>query len=347
MEEHLAYLRTVMDIASVQTGMNGIRVRGSLHEPAATAAHEIIEHFRGTPYTPLLDRDKEGHVVFIGILPQPRTDRGILLNVLLFIATIITTMFAGAVQVGGNPLTRPADLLLGIPFSFSIMAILTAHELGHFFVSQGAGMVTSLPYFIPMPMVMLGTMGAIIRMKSIVPDRRSLLRVGMAGPLAGFLVALPVTVIGIMLSRPAQAVVSGATVNLGESILFYLLRVLLAPDSPSLLIHPMGFAGWIGLLITSMNLLPIGQLDGGHIGYSLLLRTRRWLYIPLLAGLAVLGIWWPGWIIWGALALIIGRHEPVIQDAVTPLGARDYWLAALPLAVLVLTFTPVPITVIP
>jgi membrane-associated protease RseP (regulator of RpoE activity) len=227
------------------------------------------------------------------------------------------------------------------------MAILTGHELGHYFVSRRHGMLTSLPYFIPMP-YFIGTFGAMIRMKSIVPDRRSLLRVGMAGPITGFIIALPITVIGVALSSFVVIPSTGVYMRLGDSLLFSLIVKSIHPVVPQgtdLFLHPMAFAGWIGFLVTSMNLIPIGQLDGGHVAYSLLFEHRKRLYIPLALLLIGFGVLWPGWWIWGFLAFLMARRDPLVKNGLTPLSKKEIIWGLLPFLLLILTFTPQPIVI--
>jgi len=237
--------------------------------------------------------------------------------------------------------------LMGIPFSFSLMAILTGHELGHYFVSRREGMTTSLPYFIPMPNF-IGTFGAMIRMKSIVPNRRALLRVGMAGPIVGFLIALPITIVGIALSRFVVMPATGYYIRLGDSLLFSLIVKAIHPMIPpgmDLFLHPMAFAGWIGFLVTAMNLIPIGQLDGGHVAYSLLFEHRKKLYIPLAAALIGFGLLWPGWLVWGLLAFLMARRDPLVKNGLTPLTKKEIIWGLIPFLLLLLTFTPRPIVI--
>jgi membrane-associated protease RseP (regulator of RpoE activity) len=347
-EEILQYLESKMSVDEVSGSLTITRVSGTLDTPVARTIADIKEYFSHTDYTPLFDSDGKHHTVSFGIFKKTEDKPKYWLNVLLFLVTIVTTMFAGSFNSGGNPLANLHDIWLGIPFSFSLMAILTCHEFGHYIVSKRAGMITSLPYFIPAPHF-LGTFGAVIRMKSIIPSRRSLLRVGMAGPLAGFIVAIPITVIGISLSTVQPAAEGETFLRLGDSLLFSFLAEIFHPDIPNghdLFLHPMAFAGWIGFLITSMNLLPLGQLDGGHVSYSVFLRKRRMSYIPIFAILIGLGIFfWFGWIIWGLLALFFARRDPVIQDAITPLTTREKVYACLPFLVLVLTFIPQPFAI--
>lgn len=344
-EEILQFLHERMQIDDVTGDLMITKVSGMLFEPVDRTIREIKEYFSQTDYTPLFDKGDGKHVVTFGIFKRTDHKPKYWLNIVLFVATLITTLFAGSLNSGGNPFSNLQDVWIGIPFSFSIMAILTCHELGHYFMSKREGMVTTLPYFIPAPHF-LGTFGAVIRMKSIVPSRSSLLKVGMAGPLAGFVVALPITIIGIALSTVQPAPEEIVFLRLGDSLLFSTLARLIHPVMPAghdLYLHPMAFAGWIGFLITSMNLLPIGQLDGGHIAYSVFLRKRRRAYIPIFAVLILLGIFfWFGWIFWGLLAFFIARRDPMVQDAVTPLTRTEKLVTIIPLCVLVLAFIPQP-----
>jgi membrane-associated protease RseP (regulator of RpoE activity) len=191
---------------------------------------------------------------------------------------------------------------------------------------------------------MTGTMGAFIRITSPVPSRSALVRVGVAGPLAGFLVALPISYIGLALSQP---VVKTATkgIELGSPLLFWLLSKLAHPGlgaEQDLMLHPMAFAGWLGLFVTALNLLPVGQLDGGHIAYAAF--GRRWprYSLAVIGLLLVLGFFWLGWPFWALLAVVFGLRHPPPLDDITPLSRTDRWLAAIALVLIVLTFTPTP-----
>jgi len=345
MEEIIEYLKHKMTIQEVEQNLNLMKVRGKINFPIERTINEIKEYFSKTDYTPLFSEDKKGHVIQFGIFKKIEDRPKYWLNVILFFATIASTIFAGSLNSGGDPFRNLGDLWLGIPFSFSIMAILTCHELGHYFVSRRAGMITSLPYFIPVPLHFIGTFGAVIQMKSIVPSRKSLLRVGMAGPISGFLVALPITIIGLALSNIKIATEATGYLRLGDSLLFLALAKIIHPNIPQgadIILHPMAFAGWLGLFVTSMNLIPIGQLDGGHVAYSVLLQKRRYSYIPIMIGLLGLGFLWQGWIIWIFLAYFIARRDPVIQDSLTPLTKKEKLYALIPLIILILTFVPQP-----
>ena len=347
-ERIIDYLRTKMSVEEVSGTLMVTKVKGSICPPLKRTIGEIKEFFANTEYTPLFLREGTQHLVQFGFFKKPDTRPKYWLNLLLFIATILSTIFAGSLNSGGNPFSNFSDLWLGIPFSVSIMAILTCHELGHYFMSRREGLITTLPYFIPVPFHFLGTFGAVIRMKSIVPSRKTLLKVGMSGPIAGFLVAVPVSIIGIYLSEIRAVPETAGLLRLGDSLLFSLIARVFHPDIPQgsdLLLHPVAFAGWIGLLVTAMNLIPIGQLDGGHVMYSLFLKKRRYVYIPLFGALIGLGFLWAGWLIWVIIAFFIARRDPVIQDTLTPLSTREKLYAIFPYLILVLTFVPQPFVI--
>ena len=187
-----------------------------------------------------------------------------------FLFTLLTTIFAGALQEGVNPFETPGQIYRGIPFSFSLMGILLSHEFGHYLAAKRHGLNVTLPYFIPAPPI-IGTFGAFIKMRSLVRDRRMLMDVGAAGPLVGVVVAIPLLIAGLRLSE-VKLIQGEAGMNLGSSLLLSLLsRIVVGPlpEGYDIVIHPVGFAGWIGLLVTALNLLPVGQLDGGHVAYAL------------------------------------------------------------------------------
>jgi len=254
-------------------------------------------------------------------------------------------------MAGGEPEFSVAYLVKGVPFSASLLAVLGIHELGHYFASRIHGVNATLPFFIPFPTI-IGTFGAFIKIKSAIPDRRSLFDIGFAGPAAGFVVALPVLVIGLILSEIAPApeiVEESGRIALGDSIIVWLAAKIIygsIPDGMELWLHPVAFAGWIGLWVTSINLLPIGQLDGGHISYAALgekaYKVARWVWIALLP----LAILWPGWLIWALviLFLIRLRHPPTVYDWI-PLDWRRKALSVVALLVFILTFTPTPFMV--
>jgi membrane-associated protease RseP (regulator of RpoE activity) len=279
--------------------------------------------------------------------PRPRR---LVLHVALFLATVFTTMVAGAFQFGVNLFEYPWQVYQGIPFAVSILAILTAHEMGHYLMSRRHHLNVSLPYFLPglpFPPPLPGTFGALIRIRSPILHKRALIDVGCSGPLIGIVVVVPVLVVGLLLSPikelPAGA---GAGIQLGEPLLFKLVCWLtLGPLGPDdhVLLHPVGFAGWLGLLITALNLLPVGQLDGGHVIYALFPKWHRRISIACVGMLVVFGVLtWPGWLLWAVILTVLGmRHPPPYCDWI-PLDRRRQVLGALTILVFLLTFTPVP-----
>ena len=233
-----------------------------------------------------------------------------------------------------------------------MLLILGTHELGHYIVSRRHGVVTTLPTFIPGPPIppMIGTFGAIIRIKSPITTKNALVDIGAAGPLCGFAVALVVSIIGLYYSRVMPAPHTGETLGLGNSIIFYALsRVILGPmpQGYDVFLHPVAFAGWIGFFVTAMNLLPIGQLDGGHIVYALLGKRHRVFSIAMVAALVVLGIFtWPGWLIWAVMITVIGMWHPPVEDQHEPMDRKRRAVTACAITVFVLTFMATPFYII-
>lgn len=250
-------------------------------------------------------------------------------------------------MAGVNPFSAPDAIFKGLPFSASLLSILLTHEMGHFLASRKHGIAATLPYFIPGPPFppLPGTFGAFIKMKSPVLDRKALIDVGAAGPLAGFVVSVFVTIAGLWFSKvlPVQGV---HTEQLGSSIVFEILTYITIghiPDGYDVYLNPIAYAGWIGFFVTSINLLPIGQLDGGHILYAVLGRWHRLISVGFVAVLLVFGIFvYEGWLVWAVLITIIGiKHPPVIDDFthLNPVRKLIGWITLL---VFILTFIPAP-----
>ncbi len=298
------------------------------------------------------------------------TIRQLGLHLLLFILTFLTTLAAGAMQKGINVFAEPSRLAEGLPFSASLMAILLTHELSHYFASRKHRTSATLPYFIPAPSI-IGTFGAFIKMKSPIVSRKALIDIGASGPIAGFAVAFVVTVYGLHNSEVIPIISGRLGIVRGDSILFTILSRLIVgtvPPGHDILLNPVAFAGWIGFFITSMNLLPIGQLDGGHIAYALLGgENHRRLSLTLtvllaLAGLsgiyvssglpcpALLGglkrLLWEGWAVWALLLYILGLKHPPVLYWETPLADSRRRIGWLSLIIFILTFIPVPFRVV-
>lgn len=277
-------------------------------------------------------------------LSQPKSGGIPRLNLILFLLTVVTTLLAGSLMAGYNPIRQPVTLIHGVPFSLTLMLILGVHELGHFYFARKHNVDATLPYFIPAP-TFIGTFGAFIKMRSPVRQRAALLEIGAAGPIAGFLIALPALFIGLYLSKVVP-VMPEAGIHLGDSLIMKLATWLIFPDlnpDQDILLHPVGFAAWIGMLVTMLNLLPIGQLDGGHIAYAALGRSADKVGWGALIVTALLGIKSPNWLVWAALVMILVRvKHPPIYDENTPLTRGQYLIIAAAIIIFVLTFIPVP-----
>jgi membrane-associated protease RseP (regulator of RpoE activity) len=282
-----------------------------------------------------------------------------LTHIILFLATLATTTFVGALSHNGNLLEEPWKFYQGFPFSLTLLAILGTHEFGHYWMARHHGVPVTLPYFIPAP-TLIGTFGAFIRIQAVVPNRGALFDIGVAGPIAGFVVAVPAIVVGLTLSdvRPATELTG---IGLGSSLLFNgLVTVLLGvtPEAYDIILHPMAFAGWIGLLVTAFNLIPAGQLDGGHIIYSLFGRWHRLVTVLCVLALLPLGWYWPGWWAWAVVIFwFSGPHvawrqglrfafaHPPLLDEAAPLSHTQKTVAAVALVIFVMTFPPIPFTI--
>jgi membrane-associated protease RseP (regulator of RpoE activity) len=287
------------------------------------------------------------------------------LPVLLLIASIFTTASTGALlmqnfRLGLPPLVSEGDLVplhwiwkhpsalaSGWSFSVALLGILLAHEAGHLFYCRRHGIRASWPYVLPAP-TLSGTAGAVIRIRSRIPSRWALIEVGIAGPIAGYLVAVPITIVGLLLSRPAGAASPPALIQFHQPWTITLLGRMLAawfPQVPRLdqmLPHPILIASWVGLLVTSLNLIPAGQLDGGHILYAISPQWHRRMTFAVPVLLLVMGATlWTGWVLWGVILLLpVMRHPHVPYFPQLP--ARYRWLGVLALAILLLTFLPAP-----
>lgn len=273
------------------------------------------------------------------------------LHILLFVLTLLTTTAGGALQTGANPFTNPREMVAGLPFSFTLMAILLAHEMGHYLTARYHGVRATLPFFIPAPPIpfFIGTFGAFIRMESPPQDRRSLFDVAAAGPLAGLALAIPAVVLGLSLSTVSPATQESGGFALGSSLLLAFLREAVlgfVPDHLDVIIHPIGTAGWVGLFVTAMNLLPVGQLDGGHVVYALFGERYIWVSRLGLGVILALGLLrlWDGWIVWGLILLFLGVRHPPPLDPHTRLDPKRIFLGWVVLAVLAVTFIPVPVS---
>ena len=263
----------------------------------------------------------------------------------LFAATFLTTTFAGAIQQGVDLFEQPLGLVSGLPFSVTLMAVLMVHEMSHYLASRAHKVPSTLPFFIPAPSI-IGTFGAVIRMKGAIWDRRALLDIGASGPIGGFLLALPALTFGLAISTVVTGVEGGEGLILGDSLLMLVLERLVLgglPADADIILHPIAFAGWIGMFVTSLNLLPVGQLDGGHIAKALFPEQFNVIARAVHFVLIIMGVFfWEGWLIWAILLIFIGvRHPPVMFPHIS-LGDRRRKVGYVALVIFVLTFVPAP-----
>jgi membrane-associated protease RseP (regulator of RpoE activity) len=282
------------------------------------------------------------------------------LHVLLLVLTFLTTTGVGARMAHNFAANRPpfnepdllgfaqlwmqpGDLTAGLPFSITLLLILLAHEFGHYFACTHYGVDASLPYFIPSPTV-IGTFGAFIRVRTPIYSRRALFDVGVAGPIAGFVVLLPVLFIGMLMSKVVPGIAQVGDIVFGVPAIQRLLEMLVFPGVPhqDIYLHPMARAAWVGIFATALNLLPIGQLDGGHILYSLTGRYHRLLSRIFVMALVPMGIFYWPWLVWAALLLFFGMRHPAIYDD-SPLGGTRKALAWVALALFMLCFMVAPL----
>ena len=299
------------------------------------------------------------------LFPASVEARQTLLCLFLLVVTALTTTATGALYMwnfrhGVPPLAaatdlipiewilhHPRELLAGWPFSVTLLGILLAHEFGHWLLCRRHGIEASWPYLLPAP-TLSGTAGAVIRIRSRIPSRDALMDVGVSGPIAGFLVAVPAVIMGLLLSRPSDLDAPGAVIRLNAPLAVRLIHSVVKVFVPSLgplgemVWHPVLIAAWIGLLVTSLNLIPAGQLDGGHILYAVSRRWQLWVTRGMIVVLVVAGVMlWAGWLLWGVILLLPAmRHSYV--PALPVLDRRRLWLGAVGVVILALTLMPAP-----
>jgi membrane-associated protease RseP (regulator of RpoE activity) len=366
-----------------------VKYRGQLLADSVEAYDSLSESLRSLMITPLF-RMEDGRqtVVLLPFVINPKASNPIV-NLVLFVLTLLSVILAGAIYAyDGEPVASYGELVSsllgnlwsGVPFAISILAILLAHEFGHYLAARFHRTHVTLPYFIPFPLSYFGTMGAFIQLKEPPRNKRVLLDIGIAGPLAGLFVAVPVLLIGLSLSEISQiprAIQPGLAVSMeGNSILYLAAKYLtfgqLLPEpssygstSPALywlryfftsqpfpfggtdvFLHPVAWAGWAGLLVTALNLIPAGQLDGGHVLYVLLGRGAR-AFLPVILGILILlGTVWAGWWLWAGIIFLLGRVHAEPLDQITRLDPRRRLVALSGLVIFFLVFTPVPLVLI-
>jgi membrane-associated protease RseP (regulator of RpoE activity) len=357
-----------------------VRFRGQLYDQdSAKAYDQLAQALNGLNVTPLFRIEENRHVIVLlnGIIkPKPTKIWG---NVLFFILTVLSVMFVGAVSATGSIPTKLTDwfsfMLNGLPFAVALLTILVCHEFGHYLAGRYHHTMVTLPFFIPFPLSLFGTMGAFIQLKEPPKNRRILLDIGIAGPLAGLIVAIPILIYGLSLSTVDKLPFNLPVGQLfeGNSILYLLLKFIvkgqmlpepfnyahldpilywiryfftglpLPAGGLDVTLHPIAWAGWAGLFVTALNLIPAGQLDGGHIMYVLLGKRTSSLLPFILGALVLLGFAWSGWWFWAALIFFLGRFHAEPLDQITTLDTKRKVLAIVGVVIFILIFMPVPL----
>ena len=362
--------------------------RGRLKGDSQHIHRQLTQALKTQNLTPFFRQEKDTHIIqLIRGLPAPQASNP-RVNIILFLLTLLSMLVTGAIYSYEGPgvdsipqLLSVAfnNLGLGVPFAVSLLAILMAHEFGHYLAGRYHKTAVTLPYFLPLPFPLspFGTLGAFIQLKEPPRNKRVLFDIGIAGPLAGLVVAIPVLLYGLSLSTVDQLplfVRAGEGFQLeGNSILYleakYLVHGQLLPAPLSfngtpewlywlryfftglptplggqdVILHSVAWAGWAGLLVTALNLIPVGQLDGGHLINSLLGDKARLLVPVIIFGLAILGFFWPGWWLWVFLILMLGGSRAQSVDEITPLDRPRKLLAIFGLVLFFLVFTPIPL----
>ncbi len=368
-----------------------VRYRGQLYsEDTAEAYDRLASALKPYNVMPLFRRDKSYHVVLlVPGLPSAKPSKT-WVNIVLLVATFLSVFIAGTMYTLGGNYNGPSNPTLsdllpsiisslggGVAFTASLLAILLAHEFGHYLAGRFHKTNVTLPYFIPFPFSAFGTMGAFIQLKEPPKNKRILLDIGIAGPIAGLLVSIPVLILGLSLSQVSQIPANlppGQGLQIEGNSLLYLFskylvfgQLLPAPSSfggmtplmywvqyfftgqplplggVDVMLHPVAWAGWAGLLVTALNLIPAGQLDGGHVIYVLLGKRARSLLPFILLVLVLLGFFWPGWWLWALLIFMLGRFHAEPLDQITSLDPSRQAVAVIGLMIFVLVFTPVPL----
>lgn len=380
-----AHVAQILDIQETDwatpQALHIVRYLGRLRLDSVEAYDQITEALAPRDITPLFRNEQGQHaIILIKGINKP-TPSNPWVNLGMFILTVISVALVGAM----NEFTGPAETVTelykgalstiqaGFPFAISLLAILLAHEFGHYIAGRLHKTPVTLPYFIPLPFPPFGTMGAFIQLKAAPKNKRVLLDIGVAGPLAGFIVAVPILLYGLKLSQ-LQAIPANQAIQMEGTSLIYLMakyftfgKLLPEPFSyggvqplwywiqymftgrpfpiggQDVFLNPIAWAGWGGLLVTALNLIPVGQLDGGHVSYTLLGQRARQFLPYILVGLLLLGFFWQGWWLWLFFISILGRTYAEPLDQITPLDPRRKAIAILGLIIFILTFTPVPL----
>ncbi len=346
---NLDRINIVFHVYEIQTSGPVIRYYGEPLVDSKTLLASLWNDFADRGYEPELKRE-HGEFVLLAI-PVSNTDDKKHVNVILAIATAFAITLTGAVFFYGvDPITDPLLIYKGLPFAAAVMFVLGSHELAHYYVAKRRGMKASLPFFIPLPLISpVGTLGALIRLKGAIPDRKSLFDVGIAGPLVGLAAAIVVTIVGFLLPPVTTSASQAQTIALGTPLLFALIEKVVPVTSTGT--HPVAFAGWVGMLITSLNLLPVGQLDGGHIARAISGEKTTYISAAVPLVLMATGVFYSlnglngdMLLFWGFFTLLFatGGHPRPINDT-KKLDNLRIVLGILAFGLCIACFTPIPI----
>jgi membrane-associated protease RseP (regulator of RpoE activity) len=349
-------LQGLMDIDRYAWDERGaLTLRGRLSGPAAARYRAIRAGMESLGFTPFLRRagEQDELLAVPGVVERRPARLG--LPIVLFLATIVTVLMAGAAYEDVDLLSQPSRILAGVPFAATLLGILFTHEMGHYIVGRLRKAPVSLPYFIPLPpqISFTGTLGAVIVQREPMEDRKTILEIGIAGPLAGLAVAIPLLLYGLATSTvgPPPA---GGYVQEGNSLLYIAAKWLifgrfLPSGGMDVQLNPIAWGAWIGLLVTMINMLPVGQLDGGHVAYALLGRRAVYLAYAVIGLCLALGVLLPSnytWLVWAGLAFLIGPRHPAPLNDISNLDGTHIALAIFGLLVFVLLLMPVPLLIV-
>jgi hypothetical protein len=389
-EEYTRIISKILDIDHLRLGTpqdnHIIHYLGTLNQPSEPAYDFLASALEPYRVTPFFRKEDQKHIIILkeGINTPKTPEKRI--NIILFFITFLSILVSGIISTPGFDPTNPGtiwphireNLGQSLGFAISLFSILTAHEFGHYFAARHHKTKVTLPYFIPFPLSPFGTMGAYIRLLEPPKNKKVLLDIGLAGPLAGLVITIPVLFYGLSLSvvETLPEVLPSGFIFEGNSILYLVFKYLVhgswLPEPASfqglqpvfhwlryffsgnplpaggtdVLIHPIAWAGWAGLLVTSLNLLPAGQLDGGHLIYSLFGDQHKWIRPVILVSLVLLGLVWRGWWFWALFIFILGGVRAAPLDEITDLDPTRKTIAIIGLIIFFLIFMPVPLIIV-
>jgi Zn-dependent protease len=353
---------TLEDVMSVNNGYL-ISFRGQLRMESDKAYTQLDEELAPYDLMALFRRGNKGEFIvhIANNRPEKPAPARVWLPIILMILTFLSTMTVGTqIAIGEIGLTNTtlaqsiaddflANLWRGLPYAMSIALILGGHELGHYWVLRRYGAIPSLPYFIPLPFISLfGTLGAVINLREPIKNRRMLLDMGASGPLVGFVFAVPILLYGLATSAVTE--ISPGGIVEGNSVLYILSKLItfgrMLPDGQvDVMLNQFAWAGWVGLFVTGLNMIPLGQLDGGHILYSIWGKQARTIYRPMLGAIAIMALFGSSaWVFLGLMIAFAGTFYAVPLDDYTPLDNQRRWIAMIALTIFVLILVPIPLS---